>query len=100
MLGRTLARYLKCKARTASRQGNGSPSLPPASLARRSRSRSSTRRILPLIVFGSSVTNSISRGYLYGYGAVPALAYPKFTLTLRLLMPVSCAPVREELIEV
>src|SRR5271165_2337807 len=31
-----------------------------------SRSRSSTRRILPEIVLGSSVTNSISRGYLYG----------------------------------
>jgi hypothetical protein len=31
---------------------------------RRSRSRSSTRRILPLRVFGSSSTNSISRGYL------------------------------------
>src|SRR5581483_4556767 len=33
---------------------------------RRSRSRSSTRRILPDTVFGSSETNSISRGYLYG----------------------------------
>src|SRR5260221_12230230 len=31
-----------------------------------SRSRSSRRRIFPLIVFGRSVTNSISRGYLYG----------------------------------
>src|SRR5271165_1233651 len=31
-----------------------------------SRSRKSTRRILPEIVLGSSVTNSISRGYLYG----------------------------------
>src|SRR5690348_6351586 len=30
------------------------------------RLRSSTRRILPLMVFGSSSTNSISRGYLYG----------------------------------
>jgi hypothetical protein len=28
--------------------------------------RSSTRRILPLRVFGGSSTNSISRGYLYG----------------------------------
>ena len=31
-----------------------------------SRSRSSTRRILPEMVLGSSSTNSISRGYLYG----------------------------------
>src|SRR5438874_1389029 len=30
------------------------------------RCRRSIRRILPLIVLGSSVTNSISRGYLYG----------------------------------
>ena len=35
-----------------------------ATFARRSRSRSSTRRILPLTVFGSASTNSISRGYL------------------------------------
>ena len=43
------------------------PQRPPA-FARRSRSRSSTRRILPLTVFGSASTNSISRGYLYGRG--------------------------------
>lgn len=30
----------------------------------RSRSRSSMRRILPLMVLGNSLTNSISRGYL------------------------------------
>jgi hypothetical protein len=36
----------------------------PAALRSRSRWRSSTRRILPLIVFGSSAVNSISRGYL------------------------------------
>src|SRR5213594_4974590 len=30
------------------------------------RARKSTRRILPLIVFGNSGRNSISRGYLYG----------------------------------
>jgi predicted dinucleotide-binding enzyme len=36
----------------------------PYPLARRSRSRSSTRRILPLTVFGSASTNSIARGYL------------------------------------
>ena len=33
---------------------------------RRSCSRSSTRRILPLTVFGRPATNSIARGYLYG----------------------------------
>ena len=32
----------------------------------RSSCRSSVRRILPEMVFGRSVTNSISRGYLYG----------------------------------
>jgi hypothetical protein len=36
----------------------------PTALRSRSRCRSSTRRILPLMVFGSSVANSISRGYL------------------------------------
>jgi Cupin domain len=36
----------------------------PTILRSRSRCRSSTRRILPLMVFGSSAVNSISRGYL------------------------------------
>lgn len=36
----------------------------PTILRSRSRCRSSTRRILPLMVFGSSALNSISRGYL------------------------------------
>ncbi len=37
-----------------------------ACAAANSRSRSSRRRSLPLAVFGSSATNSIRRGYLYG----------------------------------
>src|SRR5262249_11375719 len=43
---------------------------------RRSRSRSSTRRILPLTVLGRPATNSMARGYLYG-------AVTRFTCSCR-----------------
>jgi hypothetical protein len=54
------------------RPRNGVEKVPPQSCSRpmawrsRSRCRNSTRRILPLMVFGNSAVNSISRGYLYG----------------------------------
>ncbi len=51
------------------RAGGGAHESPSAS-----RPRSSTRRILPLTVFGSSSTKWISRGYLYG--AVCSLTKP------------------------
>src|SRR5581483_7319478 len=53
-------------ARAAGRVPAAGDQAPGARRARRSRSRSSTRRIFPLTVFGSPSTNSIARGYLYG----------------------------------